>query len=197
VLYIDIDCHHGDGVEEAFYTTDRVLTCSFHKFGVYFPGTGHIDDRGCGSGRGYSVNVPLRDGLTDEGFKNVFDPVIQGILDSYRPEAIVLQLGADSLAGDRLGCFNVSMEGHAHSVNFLRGKGIPLIMLGGGGYTVRNVARTWAYETACALGVEDSIDRNLPYHDYFEWYGPRYKLEVPATNMDDVNREDRYLDKIK
>lgn len=75
MLYIDIDCHHGDGVEEAFYTTDRVLTCSFHKFGDYFPGTGHIDDKGKGKGYGYSVNVPLRDGLTDEAFKHVFQPV--------------------------------------------------------------------------------------------------------------------------
>ena len=75
VLYIDIDCHHGDGVEEAFYTTDRVLTCSFHKFGDYFPGTGHINDKGKDKGRGYSVNVPLRDGLTDEAFKHVFQPV--------------------------------------------------------------------------------------------------------------------------
>jgi histone deacetylase 1/2 len=79
VLYIDIDCHHGDGVEEAFYTTDRVLTCSFHKFGDYFPGTGHIEDKGKGKGHGYSVNVPLRDGLTDDALNRVFEPV-SGIL---------------------------------------------------------------------------------------------------------------------
>lgn len=75
VLYIDIDCHHGDGVEEAFYTTDRVLTCSFHKFGEYFPGTGTVSDIGMGKGLGYSLNVPLRDGLTDDGLKKVFVPV--------------------------------------------------------------------------------------------------------------------------
>ena len=75
VLYIDIDCHHGDGVEEAFYTTDRVLTCSFHKFGEYFPGTGHVDDHGRNKGLGYAVNVPLRDGLTDETMRGVFQPV--------------------------------------------------------------------------------------------------------------------------
>ena len=75
VLYIDIDCHHGDGVEEAFYTTDRVMTCSFHKFGEYFPGTGTQEDKGMGKGKHYTVNVPLKDGITDEAFKTVFEPV--------------------------------------------------------------------------------------------------------------------------
>jgi histone deacetylase 1/2 len=75
VLYIDIDCHHGDGVEEAFYTTDRVMTCSFHKFGEYFPGTGTQEDRGRAKGKGYAINVPLKDGITDEAFQSVFEPV--------------------------------------------------------------------------------------------------------------------------
>lgn len=59
VLYIDIDIHHGDGVEEAFYTTDRVMTFSVHKFQDYYPGTGHIDDIGLDRGKHYSVNLPL------------------------------------------------------------------------------------------------------------------------------------------
>src|SRR5215471_12121150 len=58
VLYIDIDVHHGDGVEEAFYTTDRVMTVSFHKYGEYFPGTGELRDIGVGGGKYYSVNFP-------------------------------------------------------------------------------------------------------------------------------------------
>jgi len=197
VLYVDIDCHHGDGVEEAFYTTDRVMTCSFHKFGDYFPGTGHINDKGKGRGYGYSVNVPLRDGLTDESFKRIFQPVVDHILEWYRPSAVVLQCGADSLAGDKLGRFNVTMEGHASCVQHMRKTGLPLILLGGGGYTMRNVARTWTYETACALGIEDTIDRNLPWHDYFEWFGPRFKLEVLPNNMDDHNTRDGYLDRVE
>jgi histone deacetylase 1/2 len=59
VLYVDIDCHHGDGVEEAFYTTDRVMTLSLHKFGDYFPGTGDINDIGESAGKNYSINFPF------------------------------------------------------------------------------------------------------------------------------------------
>ncbi|EMD33755.1 hypothetical protein CERSUDRAFT_142079 [Gelatoporia subvermispora B] len=197
VLYIDIDCHHGDGVEEAFYTTDRVMTCSFHKFGEYFPGTGDIRDRGRGKGKGYAVNVPLKDGINDESFMSVFSPVIDKVLEVFQPSAIVLQCGADSLSGDKLGCFNLSMEGHARCVQYIRARNIPLVLLGGGGYTVKNVARTWAYETACALGIENEIDPNMPWNEYFEWFGPRYRLEVVANNMDDLNVKDGSLEKVK
>lgn len=75
VLYVDIDVHHGDGVEEAFYTTDRVMTCSIHKVGDFFPGTGMQNDQGKGKGKGYAVNIPLKDGIADESFRSIFDPV--------------------------------------------------------------------------------------------------------------------------
>jgi histone deacetylase 1/2 len=75
VLYIDIDVHHGDGVEEAFYTTDRVMTVSFHKYGEFFPGTGELKDVGVQKGKYYSVNVPLRDGIDDESYRTTFEPV--------------------------------------------------------------------------------------------------------------------------
>lgn len=123
--------------------------------------------------------------------------VISKILEVYRPSAVVLQCGADSLAGDKLGCFNITMYGHAHCVQYLRKQNIPLILLGGGGYTVKNVARAWTYETACALGIEDSIDPNLPWNQYFEWFGPRYRLEVVENNMDDLNVKDGSLEKVR
>ncbi len=88
VLYIDIDCHHGDGVEEAFFTTDRVLTVSFHKYGDYFPGTGHIDDVGWAEGKYYSVNFPFNEGVSDQTFLMAFKPVIKEIIDRFKPEAI-------------------------------------------------------------------------------------------------------------
>ncbi|CAM9022772.1 unnamed protein product [Wickerhamomyces anomalus] len=193
VLYIDIDVHHGDGVEEAFYTTDRVMTCSFHKYGEFFPGTGELRDTGVGKGKNYAVNVPLRDGIDDATYKSVFEPVISKIMEWYQPSAIVLQCGGDSLSGDRLGCFNLSMKGHANCVNFCKSLNVPLMILGGGGYTMRNVARTWAFETG--LLNSELLDTDLPYNDYYEYYGPDYKLDVRNSNMYNANSPE-YLDKI-
>lgn len=194
VLYIDIDVHHGDGVEEAFYTSDRVMTVSFHKYGEYFPGTGELRDIGVGAGKNYSVNFPLRDGITDATYKNIFEPVIEAVMTYYGPEAIVLQCGGDSLSGDRLGCFNLSMEGHANCVNYVKTFGVPVIVLGGGGYTMRNVARTWAFETGKLVNAD--MTRQLPYNDYYEYFAPDYELDVRPSNMENLNSVD-YLHKIK
>jgi hypothetical protein len=195
VLYIDIDIHHGDGVEEAFYSTDRVMTVSFHKFGDgFFPNTGDVRDTGIKKGKGYAVNVPLRDGVTEKDFGEMFRPVMQHIMEWYRPGAVVLQCGADSLAGDKLGCFNLSMKGHADCVRFMQTFDVPLIVLGGGGYTIRNVAKTWTYETGVLLGKE--LDPNLPFNDYIQYFGPEYKLDVVPTNMDNQNSRE-YLDGIR
>jgi histone deacetylase 1/2 len=90
VLYIDIDCHHGDGVEEAFYTTDRVMTCSFHKFGEYFPGTGTQEDRGRGKGMGYAINVPLKDGLNDDSFRSIYEPVSKAISNAANLTGVIV-----------------------------------------------------------------------------------------------------------
>jgi histone deacetylase 1/2 len=165
VLYIDIDVHHGDGVEEAFYTTDRVMTVSLHKYGEFFPGTGDLSDVGVGRGKYHAINVPLRDGIDDLAYKGVFEPVITAVMKYYQPEAVVLQCGADSLSGDRLGPFNLSMAGHANCVTFVQGFRLPTLVLGGGGYTIRNVARAWAFETGELLGIE--MDPVLPYNEYY------------------------------
>ncbi|OXB37819.1 histone deacetylase 1/2 [Cryptococcus neoformans] len=194
VLYIDVDVHHGDGVEEAFYVTDRVMTCSFHRFGEFFPGTGDVRDVGMKKGKGYAVNVPLRDGITDETFQSIFKPVIDRIMSHFRPSAVVLQMGADSISGDKLGGFNLTLEGHAECARFIKSFNVPVMMVGGGGYTVKNVARAWTKETAIMCGVD--LAEDLPYNQFLEYYGPRYKLEVLPTNAVDHNPPE-YLERIK
>eukprot|EP00800_Vazella_pourtalesii_P020623 TRINITY_DN735_c0_g2_i3.p1 TRINITY_DN735_c0_g2~~TRINITY_DN735_c0_g2_i3.p1 ORF type:complete len:415 (+),score=91.57 TRINITY_DN735_c0_g2_i3:45-1289(+) len=194
VLYVDIDIHHGDGVEEAFYTTDRVMTVSFHKYGEYFPGTGDLKDVGANQGRYYALNFPLRDGIEDNSYREIFEPIVSRVMEVYDPGAVVLQCGADSLAGDRLGCFNLSLKGHGKCLEFLRQYNVPLLLLGGGGYTIRNVARCWTYETSLALNSE--ISNILPYNDYYEYFGPDFKLHILPSNMVNHNNKE-YLDKIK
>ncbi|QIW98927.1 hypothetical protein AMS68_004445 [Peltaster fructicola] len=194
VLYIDIDVHHGDGVEEAFYSTDRVMTVSLHKYGEYFPGTGELRDIGVGQGKYHSVNFPLRDGIDDKSYKSIFEPIISAVMEYYKPEAVVLQCGGDSLSGDRLGCFNLSMRGHANCVNFVKKFGLPTLILGGGGYTMRNVARTWAFETGLLVGKD--MGPELPFTDYYEYYSPDFELDVKPSNMDNANNQE-YLEKIR
>ncbi|KAJ2129486.1 histone deacetylase [Coemansia sp. RSA 788] len=77
------------------------------------------------------------------------------------------------------------MQGHAACVEFMKSFNVPLFCLGGGGYTIRNVARTWAYETAVLLG--EKLDPSLPYNDYYDFFGPEYTLDVPASNMTNMN----------
>jgi len=193
VVYIDIDIHHGDGVEEAFYTTDRVMTISFHKYGEYFPGTGGVKDTGMDQGKNYSLNFPLRDGIDDASFESIFKTVLSRVMERYSPGAVVLQCGADSLAGDRLGCFNLSLKGHGACVSFMRSFNVPLLVLGGGGYTVRNVSRCWAHETALLL--DTPMPDEIPNNAFYEYYAPDFNLSITPSNMEDQNTRS-YLDNI-
>ena len=170
VLYIDIDVHHGDGVEQAFWSTDRVMTVSFHKYSPadFFPGTGALSDTGptnnSSPGAHHALNIPLNDGIDDMQYTQLFKDIIGPCCDIYQPTAIVIQCGADSLGGDRLGCFNLNVQAHGSCVEYVKTKRVPLLVLGGGGYTPRNVAKAWAYETAICIGADKTIHPTLPGH---------------------------------
>jgi len=171
------------------------MTVSFHKYGDYFPGTGDVKDIGSGDGKYCAINMPLKDGITDDDYRGVFRPIIGKVMEVYNPTAVVLQCGADSLSGDRLGCFNLSIDGHADCIDFVKSYNLPLLILGGGGYTIRNVSRCWAYETS--LLVNEELANNLPFNDYYEYYGPDFKLKVPSnSSMENLNSRE-YLNKKK
>jgi len=182
-------------VEEAFYTSNRVMTCSLHKYGEYFPGTGALGDIGIDKGKYYSVNVPLSDGIDDEAYSSIFQPVIDGIMANFDPGAVVVQCGADSISGDRLGCFNLSVKGHGACVEYMKKFGKPLLVLGGGGYTLRNVARAWTYETSLMIGKGEVINE-IPKNEYLEYFCPEYKIHMPTSNMENTNTKE-YLAKTR
>ena len=151
-------------------------------------------------GRRYSVNVPLDNGIDDAAYAYVFNPIVSKCFEVFRPGAVVLQCGADSLGCDRLGTFNLSIRGHSECVRFVRSFGVPLLILGGGGYTIRNVSRCWAYETSVILDqpVSNELPRNTPY---YEFYAPDYQLHPALYNMKQTRLENlntrESLDRIK
>lgn len=196
MLYIDIDIHHGDGVEFAFYHSNRVMTLSFHKYtGDFFPGTGKLDDNGAGLGKHFCLNVPLQDGIDDDMYLTTFKTVVDDTVTAFRPSAIVLQCGADSLGCDRLGAFNLSIAAHGECVNFVRKYNVPLLVLGGGGYTIKNVSRCWTYETAVLVGA--SIDDNLPATVYDSFFrDTEWKLHPPITGKVDNQNTPASLQRI-
>jgi histone deacetylase 1/2 len=196
VLYVDIDVHHGDGVEEAFYTTDRVMTTSFHRFGKdFFPGSGGLTDIGAARGKYYSLNVPLKAGIDDDSYRNLFVPIMSKVFEVYQPGVVVLQCGADSLSGDRLGDFNLTTKGHGDCVDFLKTFNVPLILLGGGGYTVNNVSRCWTYETAIALNID--ISNDLPHNEFYEYFAANgHKLHIQADPSTQNKNSSEYLNEV-
>lgn len=205
VMYIDIDVHHGDGVEQAFWSTDRVLTVSFHKYDKnnFFPGTGPLDSTGptypLNPGAHHSLNVPLNDGIEDGEYIDLFQRIIGPCIRTYNPGAIVLQCGADSLGCDRLGCFNLNIQAHGECVRYTKSFGLPLLVVGGGGYTPRNVSRLWAYETAICLDAAENINSRLPDGVPFrKHFAPDYSLFPRLSELRRLeNKNSRaYLDSL-
>ncbi|KAI9290991.1 histone deacetylase clr6 [Neoconidiobolus thromboides FSU 785] len=196
VLYIDIDVHHGDGVEQFFYESNRVMTLSFHQYGDFFPATGETKESGSGIGTNYSINVPLKRGINDQDYETIFNKIVFECINRYNPEVIVLQMGADSVAGDRLGGFNLSNKGHSQCLNYIKSFNLPLVVLGGGGYTTQNVARTWTLETGVALGVE--LEDMLPENSFIGTDGWKANLEIKANeNIANLNTKKDINDTIQ
>ena len=162
VAYVDIDCHHGDGVQHAFYHTDRVLTISIHESGAFlFPGTGFAQETGAGVGRGYSVNVPLYPYTSDEVYLWAFRQTVIPLLERFRPDALVTQLGIDSHYRDPITHLALTVQGFAEAVSeFARLSPARWLALGGGGYDLQAVARAWTL----AYGVmsDQRFDDRIP-----------------------------------
>ena len=139
VAYVDIDAHHGDGVQDAFHHDDRVLTISLHEAGRW-PGTGAADDRAGGAAR----NLPVPPGLNDTEFRRLLNGAILPVAEAFRPEAVLLQSGADGLEEDPLAKLSLSNNAHREAVAALRDVAPRFVVVGGGGYNPWTVARCWA-----------------------------------------------------
>ncbi len=159
VLYLDIDAHHGDGVQEAFYSSNEVMVISLHESGkTLFPWTGFENEIGEGDGRGFNVNIPLPVGICDEAYIKVFSEIIIPLIKAYAPDIFVLQLGMDALAGDALAHLELTNNVHAEIIGRILGFDKPVLATGGGGYHVANTVRGWALAWKIMCGQNDESD---------------------------------------
>ncbi|MEJ5375143.1 MAG: acetoin utilization protein AcuC [bacterium] len=155
VVYLDVDVHHGDGVQWAFYDTDRVLTISLHQDGrTLFPGTGAVEEMGRGAGAGYSVNIPLWPGTDDWLYLRAFDEVVLPLIQAYKPDIVVTQLGVDTFHGDPLAALDLTTQGFVRVLEKMKENFPRWVALGGGGYEMTNVARAWTLAWAVMTGQE-------------------------------------------
>jgi acetoin utilization protein AcuC len=168
VAYIDIDAHHGDGVQEAFYDTDRVLTISIHETGrMLFPGGGFADEIGRDKGLGYSVNIPMPPYSDDELFLYAFNETVPCLIEKFRPDVIVTQLGVDSFRYDPLAHLNYTTNGFCEVVQKIKDIAPKWVALGGGGYDLSNVAKAWTL--AWAIMNDTDIPEDFP-EDFLRKY---------------------------
>ncbi len=155
VAYVDVDCHHGDGVQNAFYDTDRVLTVSLHESGAYlFPGTGWTQETGAGVGRGFSVNLPLFPYTDPETYLWAFRQVVPPLIERFSPDVLVTQLGVDTHFRDPITHLAQTVQGFAEVVRAFSAMPYRWLALGGGGYDLQAVARCWAQAFAIMSGQE-------------------------------------------
>lgn len=155
IAYIDIDIHHGDGVQAAFYDTDQVLTISLHEDGRYlFPGTGFVQETGAGKGEGYAVNLPLPPGVDDDIYVEGFTAIVPPLVEAYKPDFVVTQLGVDSFRDDPLADAQLTTRGYMRVLQQIKALAPRWIATGGGGYNLSNVARAWTLAWGLMNGVQ-------------------------------------------
>ena len=160
VAYVDVDVHHGDGVERVFWDDPRVLTISLHETGqMLFPGTGFPHDTGGPGAEGSAVNVALPPGTADAGWLRAFHAVVPPLLREFRPDVLVTQHGCDSHADDPLAHLMLTVDGQRASYAALHElahevAGGRWLATGGGGYAVVDVVpRSWTHLLAIVSGV--------------------------------------------
>ena len=167
VAYIDVDAHHGDGVQAAFYDDPRVLTVSLHESPLsLFPGTGWPTELGVGAAQGTAVNVALPAGTGDAAWLRAFHAVVPGLVRAFRPEVLVTQQGADAHREDPLADLMLTVDGQRTTYLALRElarevTGGRWLALGGGGYSpVRVVPRAWTH--LLAIVADQDLDPATP-----------------------------------
>ena len=192
VAYIDIDCHHGDGVQMGHYESDQVLTISIHESGQWlFPGTGYVQEIGSGDGTGYSVNIPLAPYTQDDDWHAAFDEVIPPLVREFKPDILFTQLGIDTHFQDPLTHLSLTTQGFNMAVQKLAVLASEIgkwVAVGGGGYDMSAVARSWTM--AMATMADFDLGTEVP-SSFTSLEGLTTFADIPPTPT-----EDQYLNEI-
>ncbi|KAJ1919121.1 hypothetical protein H4219_002170 [Mycoemilia scoparia] len=170
VLYIDLDLHHGDG-------------------------TGSINEDGKGKGKNFNLNIPLKAGLTDAAFTRIFERIMAKVFNFFSPQAVVVQCGCDGLSGDPNKIWNLTSEGYIQAINSIVQTKLPLLLVGGGGYSTPDVARCWIKITSAITQPTTKLENDIPPHEYFDLYKPSFELDIAPSVTPDENT-DKYIDEM-
>ena len=193
VAYIDIDCHHGDGVQMGHYDSDQVLTISIHESGQWlFPGTGYVQEIGVGDGTGYSVNIPLSPYTQDNEWHAAFDVVIPPLVRAFNPDVLFTQLGIDTHFQDPLTHLSLTTQGFNLAVKklgFLAAKIGKWVAVGGGGYDLSAVSRSWTMALASMANFD--LPNDVP-NEFTSLSNLTTFADIPPAPA-----EQQYLDEIQ
>ncbi|MEN6331739.1 MAG: GNAT family N-acetyltransferase [Smithella sp.] len=180
ILYFDIDAHHGDGVQFAFYDEPRVLNISLHESArTLFPwNSGFENELGEGPGYGYNINVPLAPGTEDEIYREVFQRIVAPLARAYKPDICILAAGVDAMYTDSMSHLSLTNNIYVEVIQGIRNLVPKMLMLGAGGYNPRNIARNWTLAWTVLHDAE-------PEGDYFGQMGGRAAAVIEGASLRD------------
>jgi len=191
VAYIDIDVHHGNGVQDAFYSTDRVLTISIHETGkTLYPWGGYENETGIKMGEGYNINIPLLEGTDDDVYLYAFESLIPEAVKKFNPDILLAEIGGDVHMEDPLAHLSLTSNGYKKAISIIRGLCPKILATGGGGYNLYKTSALWtiAWAEFCQIKPFDNFAGSVGGM----MYGPETKsgqLEDPPFALKGEIRE--------
>jgi acetoin utilization protein AcuC len=162
VFCLDLDVHHGNGTQSAFYKDPSVFTVSLHESGTtLFPWGGFETEIGEGDGKGFNVNLPFPAGTVDDIYVPAFNEIVPPLVSAFKPDVLVLETGMDVLSVDPLSHFKMTNNGFAELMPVIMKFDLPILMVGGGGYNPQATARAWALLWTILCGIEPDSDMSI------------------------------------
>jgi acetoin utilization protein AcuC len=191
ILYVDIDAHHGDLVQEAFYDNPNVMKISFHESGkTLFPWkTGFETEIGKGKGKGYNINFPLPENTGDEEFLWAFERVFPPVAEAFKPDIICAVIGVDIIFSDPMTHLQMTNNSFMKAVKTITQAAPKLLALGSGGYVLDNIERSWTLAWAAMNDLEPKEEDAITFGGMFWGDGLSSLMDRPYFLPDDIRKK--------